>query len=187
MRPRNYGIYHQGARFTDEDFDAIKLIKHYLEAFEIFLSERSFQKLQERQFDAATASELCDAFSIDMPAKELADYSFLCSDLLEERTELFYVGDGETSPFRTEHMYGVMYTDLDGEFYLEGQEESEELGECVMMLAFPVRYVWNQAANPGPKNRQQAVEMLREAGSRLLRDDIDWDKRLGHLIASDYC
>lgn len=187
MPIHNYGIYHQGARFTDDDFNTIKLILHYLKTLNLSISEKAFKNLQERKFDIDTARELCVAFDNEMPQdQDTVDYNFIRTDLLEEIDEFFYVNDNEPSPFNTDHVTGIRDTEIEGEFFIEGSEEGEELDEYVMMLAFNVPHVWNRKDDTGPKTRQEAVEMLQEAAKTLLRDDIDWDKRLGVMIASGW-
>lgn len=187
MSTENFSVYLQGARFDNNDFDAIKLMLFYLSKKNISLSARSFQKLQERQFDIKTAKELCCVFGTTMSEGDMTeDYNFIMAELLDDVTSLFYVNEGEVSPFNTENAYGFMFPELEGEFLFDSEKEAEELDGCLMMLCFSVPYVWSQD-NKGPKTRQQAVEMLHEAAKPLLRSDIDWDERLGKAIAFGYC
>lgn len=58
-------------------------------------------------------------------------------------------------------------------------------GDC-MMLCFNVPYAWDIKDANIPADKNEAVRQLKDASKSLLKDDIDWEDRLGSLLAAGY-
>ena len=78
-----------------------------------------------------------------------------------------------------------LFSDLNGVFMFSDEDKPHEdvEGEC-LMLCFNVPHVWNIRDAVIPCDKRIAVFQLQEATKSLLKDDIDWEARLGCLYAA---
>ena len=87
--------------------------------------------------------------------------------------------------FENEMVHAKLFSDLNGIFMFGDEDKPHEdvEGEC-MILCFNVPYVWNIRDAVIPCDKRIAVFQLQEATKSLLKDDIDWEARLGCLYAA---
>ena len=87
--------------------------------------------------------------------------------------------------FENEMVHAKLFSDLNGIFMFGDEDKPHEdvEGEC-LMLCFNVPYVWNIRDAVIPCDKRIAVFQLQEATKSLLKDDIDWEARLGCLYAA---
>jgi hypothetical protein len=76
------------------------------------------------------------------------------------------------------------FSDIEGDYIFDTEVKGmQEEDNCFMFsLDFPL--LWRTDLYTGPKTRNEIVRLIRDAARPLLKDDINWDERLGVLIGS---
>lgn len=190
MAIKNYGIYYQGAMFTKEDFDVAKVIIKLASETDMELSFSKKQSIQTNTVDWDLINELCERFGVNQPEEdEMNAYKFLSDQLLNDIEEWMDDCDCEDCQpvLGTENVIIAEYiSEIEGEFiYSDLNQSRKNITECYI-FAFHTPLAWKHDDDCFPKNIDEAVSMLRNAGKKLLKDDIDWKSRLGELIGSAF-
>ena len=181
---QEYGIYEQGALFFREDFDPVKTINYFCKMYEIELTEEIKKEIETDTVTNEHFDFLCKELEVkpaDRTLQSICIYAlnpYEISDLFLEDAEVRIGND---------MVYASAYSDLVGDFIFYDKDKPWEHidGEC-MMLCFVVPYVWDIKNSNIPADKDAAVFQLRQATKSLLKDDIDWEQRLGSLFASGY-
>ena len=185
MSMRDYGIYHQGAIIHQEDFDPIKVITVYIEkALAITVPDCIKEALACNDFNAIAVLDLCNLLCIsEYDRNSIKSYSDISNNLLAdaERDEWF---EWPNPLMGTKMVPVCVFSDIEGKFIADNDSDGyEDVCECFMFsLNFPL--AWRVDEYTGPRSRDEAVALIREAAKPLLKDGIDWDARLGALIGS---
>ena len=53
-------------------------------------------------------------------------------------------------------------------------------GEC-MIMCFDIPYAWDVKNVIIPTDKREAIFQIRQATKRLLKEDVNWEERLGYL------
>lgn len=172
------GIYNQGALIYREDFDVLKTICYFCDLYKINLCDEIVQEIKNNTVTDEHFAFLCKELEIKSDVKTLQE---LCSEVLNpyEINDLFV--DGAKSEIGNDMVFGKLYPDLQGIFmFCDDMPHKTISGEC-MMLCFNIPYAWDIKDVNIPADRHMAVLQLQQAAKSLLKDDIDWNKRLGCL------
>ena len=177
-----YGVYEQGAMFSREDFDPMKTISHFCKMYEIELTEEIKKEIEADKVTDEHFDFLCTKLEVKPKTKTL---QAICVAALNpyELNDLFLPDAPVT--FENEMVHAKLFSDLNGIFMFGDEDKPHEdvEGEC-LMLCFNVPYVWNIRDAVIPCDKRIAVFQLQEATKSLLKDDIDWEARLGCLYAA---
>ena len=177
-----YGVYEQGAMFSREDFDPAKTISYFCNMYEIELDEEIKKEIEIGKVTDEHFDFLCTKLEVNPKEKTL---QAICVAALNpfELNDLF-LPDAPVK-FETEMVHAKLFSDLNGIFMFDDKDKPHEdvKGEC-MMLCFNVPYVWNIRDAAIPCDKRIAAFQLQEATKSLLKDDIDWEARLGCLCAA---
>ena len=178
-----YGVYFQGAVFYKGDFDPVKVIQaaaKYIRG--ISFPERIASVLEQGTFDRDIALEICDLLDIAVSDRgSVEDYSYISDIFLRDSDDWFEAPD----PIMGSPRLGVeVFNDVAGEFrYFDKSIGSDTISEC-FMFALPCPLVWEIGIYEGPRTKEEVICLIRDTAKPLLKDDIDWDSRLGDLIGS---
>lgn len=187
MSMKTYGIYDQGAFFKQEDFDPVKVILAVMTKIDgVTPPDNIMQALIGGVFDETVASEICEMLDIDVDnTGDVANYQHISDILVSDvlRDEWF---DGHTPLMGTDKAPISVYTDIEGEFIFDNDETGNECVEECYVFSLYQPYTWDISEHKGFKTRSEVVEHIKEVAAVLLKDDIDWDKRLGYLIGSHF-
>jgi hypothetical protein len=187
MSSRGYGIYQQGAIFHYEDFDPAKVITTVFEkCMETTVPENIRKALADSDCNTGIITELCDLLDISFFHRDgIKAFSDISNILVAEaeRDEWFI---GSEPLMGTDHVEVLVYSDIEGEYVYAGKEkEDNQIEDCfIFSLSFPK--VWDIEEHKGIRTKEEAVQAIREAAKPLIKDNIDWSKRLGFLIGSSY-
>ena len=185
MSMRNYGIYNQGAFFKQEDFDPVKVILAVMTKIDgVTPPDNIMQALTAGVFDETVAAEICEILDVDNKGN-ITDYQQISDILVSEvlRDEWF---DGNTPIMGTDKAPVSAYTDIEGDFVFDNDETEDEYVEECYVFSLRQPFVWDISEHKGFRTRNEVVGHIKEAAAVLLKDDIDWDKRLGYLIGSTF-
>ena len=185
MSTRNYGIYHQGAIFYNEDFDPVKVIKTVSQKIdEIILPDHIVNALNNNEFKTEIAAEIGEL--LDMRIKEvnkIKDYSYISNNLIDgaEYEDWFnreepLMGTKETSVF--------IFSYIEGEYVYDNIEKENELIENCYMFSLNFPLVWEIEKYHGIKTKNEILEKIKKVAEPMLKDGIEWESRLGYLIGS---
>ena len=97
------------------------------------------------------------------------------------------IDDSEEAHFQNDTVYASYYTDIVGEFIFDDEEKPNQGidGDC-LMVCFYVPCVWNMKDADIPSDKYMASLRIKNAVKDFLKDDINWEERLGELYASGY-
>ena len=185
MSMRNYGIFHQGAIFFQEDFDPAKVITAVLEdIIETTVPEHIKTALAGNDFSAGIVTELCGLLDMSGYSRDgFKSYSDISNSLVAEAglEEWF----NRPNPLMGTADVGVfIFSDIEGEYVFDTEHKENQYQDDCFMFSLDFPLVWRIGDCTGPKSRSEVVELIREAARPLLKDDIDWEERLGALIGS---
>jgi hypothetical protein len=187
MSSRSYGIYQQGAIFYRDDFDPAKVIIAVIEkCHEDTVPDHIRTALAENRFVPNIASELDEIFDMRMDDhEEKTDYSYISNSLVDdsEQNEWFI---GNEPLMGTDSAEVLVYSDIEGDFVYANNETGDDIIEGCFMFALSFPKAWDIEEHKGIRTKEEAVQAIREAAKPLLKDNIDWSKRLGFLIGSTY-
>lgn len=185
MSMRSVGIYEQGAIFRSEDFDPVKVILAVSEKIMgISLPDDIKDSLVHDTFNPQTAIRLCELLEID-PAdiKELTDYSRISNYLVNEAgfNDWF---DGSNSLMGSKEVSVSVFSNISGEFMYDCCDNMDELVEDCFMFVIDFPFAWKIGDYQGLRTKPDVLHHISETAKSLLKDDIDWEKRLGALIGA---
>ena len=185
MSCRNIGVYVQGAIIKKEDFDTVKVIQAVCEKIHgTPLSDEIKNSLTNGKFDREIAEKLCEM--LDVNADEIEDYVCISSVLLEDAdfTEWFE----EPYNLMCSHELDItVINELEGDFIYDNGCYYEESVENILMFSLNFPLVWNinkYISGDNYRSRGEVLRLIRKTAQPLLKDDIEWENRLGYLIGS---
>lgn len=175
------GIYEQGALFSRNDFEPYKTIKYLFDIYGIKLSKRLEERIKNNTVDECDMRFLCEI--LEAKPAELNLQSICVAALNPYELNDLFLPDADVK-FENEMVHANLFEDIDGLFMFDDADKphKEIKGEC-LMLCFNVPNVWDIRNAVIPADKRIAVFQLQEATKSLLKDDIDWEARLGSLYA----
>jgi hypothetical protein len=185
---RSYGIYQQGAIFKQEDFEPAKVILAVSEKIcNITLPENIKSALQLNIFNKDMALELCKKLEIEIKDTQgVQSYSYISDALISEAHLPEWFEESDSPLMGTNEISVYVFSDIEGDYCYDNAETKNEYVEDGYMFSFYVPLTWNIKKRDNWQTREEIVEQLRETAKPLLKDGIDWDKRLGYLIGSEF-
>lgn len=117
------------------------------------------------------------------------DYSIKNKDVVYELAEMYSLfEDTNDAQFQSDTVYACYYTDIVGEFIFDNENKPHKDidGDC-LMVCFYVPRVWKMKEADLPADKCMASLRIKETVKDFLKDDINWEERLGELYASGYC
>ena len=178
---REYGLYYQGALLSPDCFDASRLFRYLLEAYDIPLSEELARNLEDGDLTDELRLILCDTFFIEGEMyTSLDEYK---EEVFHSSPEIFEMMEemlNRVSGLSFKHL-----TDITADFYFSDGRGSESLTQADM-LAFYTPIAWRPRDEAQPSSYDEAISWLNLAGQPVFQDDVDWGSRLGELIGSVY-
>lgn len=182
MSMRYYPVYSQGAIIYSEDYDPVKVIITLSEELVGGLSPEIQSVLKSNVYDQEVAQEICGLLDVTFDPNA-TDYSFISDNFTEDLSYWIDDGYGKIENGIVESFY---FTDLEAEFrYASEDIENERLESC-LILSLHSPLIWGIAEFDGPKTKQEVIDCIREAVKHLLRDDINWERRLGDLVGTTF-
>lgn len=182
---KEYGIYQQGAMFTREDFDPYKTVTYLAEDFGIEIPEKFKEEIKKNELTDEGLDYLCKAFCIKPCNRTLECFvsTMLTSVLLHD----IVVDDSKYTKFQNDSVYASYHTDIVGEFMFDDEDKPHQNidGDC-LMVCFYVPCVWDMKDADIPADKYMASLRIKDAVKDFLKDDINWEERLGELYASGY-
>ena len=85
----------------------------------------------------------------------------------------------------TEKVSVYVFSEIEGDYSYDNDETEDEYLEDGYMFSLYVPFVWD-IEKYKIRTKEEIVQLIREAAKPLLKDNIDWDKRLGYLIGSSF-
>ena len=84
-------------------------------------------------------------------------------------------------------LHGCYPTDIAGEFIFDDEDKPYQNidGDC-LMVCFYVPCVWDLKDADIPADKYMASLRIKDAVKDFLKEDINWEERLGELYASGY-
>ena len=167
-------FYFHGAIFHDKDFDAKKVLVCCLEDYGAKKSQiRKIKRLAYNKKLSKKHRAIIDLVIDSDDAKTLNDLrddinSYLTDDLVSEG-----------------HLDGLDYMvrkfDFEEQAVFSGDDYfDDDISEC-FFIAFTTTFPWKYEEYDGPKSKSEAAEFIKKRLGYILRDDIDWTKRLGEI------
>ena len=186
MSMRNYGIYTQGAIIKKEDFDPVKVILAVSEKIcKIMLPENIKTALNLNIFNLETAFTLCEMLEVKIEDNnELQDYSYISDKLIAYAYLPDWFEEAESPLMGTNEISVYAFSEIEGDFFYDNDENSEEYVDDGYMFSIYSPLVWNIRKRDDWKTKEEIVRQIRETAKPPLKDGIDWEKRLGYLIGS---
>ena len=180
---RGYGIYQQGAMFTRADFDPYKTIKYLFDSYGIKLSKRLAKAIKSNKVGDRDFDYICDELDVNPDERTLQSIVVhaLNSALLYD----IVVDDSEEQHFQNDSVYVSYYTDIVGEFLFDNEDKPhKDIDDECLMVCFYVPCVWDMKDADISTDKYMASLRIKEAVKAFLKDDINWEERLGELYAS---
>lgn len=182
---REYGIYQQGAMFTREDFDPYKTIKYLFDGYEIELSEKLAQDIKNNKVSDKDFDYICKELEIAPDERTLQ--SIVIHALNPVLLHDIVVDDSEETHFQNDSVYASYHTDIVGEFLFDDEDKPhKDIEDECLMLCFYVPCVWDMKDADIPADKHMASLRIKKVVKAFLKDDINWEERLGELYASGY-
>ena len=97
------------------------------------------------------------------------------------------IDDSEEAHFQNDSVYASYHTDIVGEFLFDDEDKPhKDIEDECLMVCFYVPCVWDMKDADIPADKYMASLRIKEAVKAFLKDDINWEERLGELYASGY-
>lgn len=177
-----YGIYEQGAIFTREDFDPLKTVLYFSNLTGKKLKTKVVERLKKGIENRKDIKYLIKAFKIKPEKKTLAS---ICCELLNP-CELDDLVANEV--LENEMVYANYYSDISGTFYFSDDfKKFESIDDECLVMCFHIPKAWNMKDAVVPANERNAVFQVEQAAKPLLKENINWEERIGELYASGFC
>jgi hypothetical protein len=185
---RNYGIYVQGAIIKKEDFDPVKVILAVSEKIcRITLPDNIKTALNLNIFNRDVALEVCELLEVEIEDEnELQDYSYISDKIIDEAHLPEWFEESESPLMGTDGISIYAFSEIEGDFCYDDDEHSDEYMADGYMFSLYSPLVWNIRKRNDWKTKAEIVQQISETAKPLLKDGIDWDKRLGSLIGSTF-
>ena len=184
MSCRNYGIYITGAIIKKEDFDPAKVIITICERiYKFTLSDDIKTSLYNNEFNRETVAKLCEVLEFDIDS--IYDYSDISNKIISDSCLSEWYADYYPPLIGSNEVEFAVFNEIEGDYYYAGKNEDEYIEDCYMFSLF-TPFVWDINDYKGCRTKDECVQKIREAAKTLLKDDIDWEKRLGYLIGSEF-
>jgi len=185
---RNYGIYMQGAIIKKEDFDPGKVILAVSEKIcGITLPDTIKTNLINNVFDSETTVALCEMLEVEVEDRNtMQDYSYISDKLIEEAHLPEWFEESDSSLMGTDGISVYVYSDIEGDYSYDDGDHWDEYVENGYMFSLHFPVVWDIRKHSDWKTKDEIVQQIRETAKPLLKDGIDWKKRLGYLIGSSF-
>ena len=188
MSCRNIGVYLQGAIIKKEDFDPVKVIPAVCEKVRgISLPDNIKKALTDGKLDRETGEKLCEILDIrHINIEEIEDSACIASTLLQE-------GDFKEwfeEPYNlmgSPQLEVTVINELEGDFIYDNSVQYDEPVENILMFSLNFPLVWNingYISRNNYRSRGEVLRLIRKTAQPLLKDDIEWENRLGYLIGS---
>ena len=176
-----YGIYEQGAMFSRGDFDPVKTINYFCNMYEIELSEEIKKELEAGTVTDEQFDYLCR--ELEVKPKERTLQAICVAALNPYELNDLFLPDADVK-IENEMVHGKLFSDICGEFMFYDEDKQNETvnGEC-LMLCFNIPYVWDMGDTVIPANKRIAIFQLQQVTKALLKENINWEERLGCLYA----
>lgn len=184
MPMRNYGIYQQGAIFRQEDFDPVKVILALSEKiYELTLPDNILAALRKNEFSIEIVNELCEKMDIRIrDDADMTDFSCVSNALISEFGPAEWFNEPPVL-MGSDDVYICVYSEIDGEFVYDADIENEDVEDCYI-LSLHVPIAWKLDSYSGPRTKEDALRCIKETAGALLKDNINWETRLGELIGA---
>ena len=176
-----YEIYAQGARITLDDFGPKKVIPFIFKNYDTELPDEIMKEIKNGVISDLHFNELYERLQIKPDERTLQE--ICCKALQPYIIDDIFVDDAKEK-IGNEMVSAWQYKNITGYFHFDDENKMTEKmkGDC-MMLCFDVPYVWNIRYATIPVDKRLAVFQLQQASKLFLKDDIDWEPRLGKLTA----
>jgi hypothetical protein len=178
MSMRYYPFRAAGAIIRDEDFDTTKLITSIAKKRDIELSKKATDALIQDNFNQEAAEEIYTKLELpDYTKANATDYSGILRELLDDK-------DNWIEDYLEQDSNGITlerFVNVEANFYIGNDEEYVE-NTLVFTLDSPLP--WEIDNYTGPKSKKDVVALIENAAKELLKDDIDWESRLGQIIGA---
>ncbi len=180
---RQDGIYVQGAYITRDDFEPLKTIKYFCELYNIKLTKEMDAEITSDNLSEETLDYLIEKLEIKDPVCCTQD---ICNGVLTHMELLdMFAETGERVLIGNKMVAGDAFKNIQGYFEPADEDKPMEFVEGeYLMLGFYVPFVWSINPEEIPKSKEDAISSLRDAGKKFLKDNINWEERLGALKAS---
>lgn len=167
-------FYFHGAIFRHKDFDARKVLICCLEDYG--MKKSYISKIKKLPYNKRFSKKIRAIINtvIDTEGADTLD------DLKEDIN--IYLTD---ELVKENHLDGLdfMVRKFDYEeqaVFVSEDCLDDDITEC-FFISIPTTFPWKYGEYEGPKSKQEAVEFIKKRIGYLLKDDIDWTKRLGEL------
>ena len=179
-----YGVYEQGAMFFREDFDPVKTINYFCKMYEIEMTEEIKKEIETDTMTDEHFDFLCEKLEVNPEERTLQS---MCTQTLNPYEIYDLLLENADVKIGNDMVYASVYSNLVGDFIFYDKDKPWEHidGDC-MMLCFNVPYAWDIKDANIPADKNEAVRQLKDATKSLLKDDINWEDRLGSLLAAGY-
>ena len=182
---REYGIYQQGAMFTREDFDPYKTIKYLFNSYEMKLPEKIAEGIKSNRVSDDEFDYLCKKLEVNPNERTLQ--SIVVHALSPILLHDIVVDDSDEIHFQNDSVYASYHTDIVGEFLFDDENKPhKDIEDECLMVCFYVPCVWDLKEVDLPTDKYMASLRIKDAVKDFLKDDINWEERLGELYASGY-
>jgi len=187
MSCRNYGVYLQGAIIKKEDFDPAKVIIAVCEGiYKFTLPDDIKTSLYNNEFNREIAEKLCTVLEIAIEdIDSIYGYSDISDKIISNSCLPEWYADLYPPLIGSSEVEFAVFNEIEGDYYYAGKNEDEYIEDCYMFSLF-TPFVWDIGKYTGCRTKAECVQQIREAAKTLLKDDIDWEKRLGYLIGSEF-
>lgn len=174
-----YGVYEQGVIITRDDFDPAKIIPYMFEWYGMKLPEDVLSEIKANNLTRKHFKYICKKLELNPNDRTLQS---LCNDALKPYVLDDWFCDEEEVKFGNEMVSAYLYENATGYFHYDNPDVvAEEIEGEVIILRFNIPFAWNVADAVIPASKRMAVFQLQEATKRFLKENIDWEQRLGCL------
>lgn len=181
MAMRDYALHVIGAIIFDEDFDPTKVIKVIADECGACFCELTRNAISNGIFNDNAAKEICGELNVPYKAEDIKSFSVISNILLDDKRDWF---DGEDRFMGNDEIGVELFTDIEGVFrYTHQEDKTEQITEC-LMFTLTTPFPWEIDNYTGPRSKEQVIRLLQEVSKPLLKDNIDWESRLGELLGT---
>lgn len=173
------GVYEQGVIVTRDDFDPVKVIPYMFAWYNFKMPKKVMTEIRNNTLTKKHFNYICKKLELHPAERTL---QALCNDSLKPYVLDDWFCDEEEVGFGNEMVSGYLYENATGYFHYDNPEiVADEIDGEVIVLRFNVPFAWNITDSIIPASKRMAVFQLQEATKRFLKDNIDWEQRLGCL------
>lgn len=174
-----YGAYEQGAIITRDDFDPVKIIPYMFEWYNIKMPAGILNEIKSDSLTKKHFNYICKKLELNPSERTLQS---LCNNSLKTYVLDDWFCDEEEVNFGNEMVSAYLYENASGYFHFDDPEiVAKEIEGEVIILRFNIPVAWNVSDAIIPASKRMAAFQLKEATKRFLKENIDWERRLGCL------